>query len=279
MNVVVTGAGGMLARAVLSRLEVAGHHAVGLDREALDVTDGVAVEETVVGLGPDAVIQCAAYTEVDAAESEPDVALAVNGTGAALVARACARAGARFVYPSTDYVFNGLATAPYAPDDAPSPLGAYGRSKLAGESAAWEAGDWLIVRTAWLYGAGGPNFVATILARAREGAPLRVVDDQRGAPTWTVDLARALVSLTESAPSGIYHATNAGETTWFGLAREALRLEGLDVPVTPVCTDEFPRPAPRPRYSVLDCATTAAVVGPLRDWRAALRDAVDEGVL
>lgn len=279
MRVVLTGAGGMLARAVRGALEGGGHAVLALDRCTLDVTDRAAVERTLGDLRPGAVVQCAAYTAVDAGEREEARAVAVNAEGAAHVAVACRRYGARFVYPSTDYVFDGSAARPYPPDARPAPLNAYGRSKLVGEAAAREAGDFLILRSSWLYGAGGRNFVATVLAAARMGKPLRIVDDQRGSPTWTVHLASALVALLErDTPAGIYHVANRGETTWYGLACEAVRLTGVEAELIPVRTEDVPRPARRPRYSVLDCSATDAVIGPLPHWREALVAALREGV-
>lgn len=279
MKVLVTGANGMLARAVRDEFGCRGHEVAAYARERLDVTDAAVVDRVVRYEAPDAVIQCAAYTRVDDAEREEAAALAVNGTGTASVAAACRAVGARLVYPSTDYVFDGSASSPYAPDAEPAPINAYGRTKLAGEAAASAAGEWLVVRTSWLYGAGGRNFVRAMLDRARAGESLRVVDDQRGAPTWTRSLARVFAALLErSAPSGIYHATDRGETTWHGLAVAALELAGVDATVEPVTSDAFPRPARRPRYSVLDCAGTEAIVGELPAWRSALADALREGV-
>ena len=279
MRVLVTGARGMLARALLRELERRGHEVVGLGRDALDVTDADAVERAVREWAPDVVVQCAAYTRVDDAETDEATAFAVNAEGTRNVARACRVIGARLVYPSTDYVFDGRATSPYRPDHPPAPLNAYGRSKLAGEEAAREAGDWVVARTSWLYGAGGRNFVSTILRRAMEGVPLRVVDDQRGTPTWTGTLAVTLAGLLEAdVPSGIYHTTGRGDTTWFAFACEALRLAGIEAEIVPVPTEAFPTPARRPRYSVLDCSSTEAVVGPLPDWREALAKAMAEGL-
>lgn len=271
MRILLTGAAGMLAQTARAEFEARGHQVDALDRVALDVTDPAAVDDAVRALRPDAVLQCAAYTRVDDAEREEPEAHRINAVATAHLARACRAAGARLVYPSTDYVFDGRATAPYTTDAPTAPLGAYGRSKLAGEAAARRAGEWLVVRTSWLYGAGGKNFVDTILERARQGGALRVVADQRGAPTWTGDLARVIAGLLEQrAPSGVYHATNQGETTWYGLAMEALRLAGVEAEVTPVTTAEFPRPAPRPAYSVLDCAATEAIVGEIPGWREGL---------
>lgn len=278
MKVAVTGAGGMLARALIAELATRGHGAVPFTRAALDVTDAAAVDDALSLARPDIVVQCAAYTRVDDAEGEESRALEVNAGGTANVARACAGIRARLVYPGTDYVFPGTASAPYPPDAATAPINAYGRTKAAGEAAARAAGDALIVRTSWLYGPGGSNFVGTILRRAREGASLRVVDDQRGTPTSTLDLAAMIVALLEHAvPAGTYHATNAGETTWYGFACAALELAGVTADITPCSSSEFPRPARRPSYSVLDCSTTYAAVGAAPHWRDALATALQAG--
>jgi dTDP-4-dehydrorhamnose reductase len=273
MKVAVTGAGGMLAWALLRELAARGHDAVPFTRATLDVTDEAAVAAAISEACPDAVVQCAAYTRVDDAEADEDNAFRVNGYAADVVARACAAVGAAFVYPGTDYVFDGSARQPYATDAPTAPINAYGRSKLAGEMATLAHGRGLVVRTSWLYGPGGRNFVRTILARARTGAPLRVVDDQRGAPTSTIDLASIIVSLLErSAAPGIYHATNRGETTWFGLARAALDLAGIDADISPCASAEFPQPAARPAYSVLDCSRTWAITGAAPHWRDGLAE-------
>lgn len=279
MKVLVTGSRGMLARAMRAEAERRGHDVVAPDEAALDVTNPEDVDRVLGQAAPDAVVQCAAYTAVDLAEEHEDQAMRVNADGTAIVARACRRLGAWFVYPSTDYVFDGTASEPYRPDTEPSPLNAYGRSKLAGEAAAWEADRAFVVRTSWLYGAGGPNFPSAILKKARAGEALRVVADQRGAPTWTVDLARVFLDLLErNAPPGIYHATNGGETTWHGFARETLRLAGLPVDIEAIATSDMPRPAARPHYSVLDCSATEAIVGPMRPWQDALEAALAEGL-
>jgi dTDP-4-dehydrorhamnose reductase len=270
----------MLARAVQHEFLARGHEVDALDRAALDITDPEAVDAALHALRPNTVIQCAAYTRVDDAEREESEAFRVNAEATQHLARACRAVGARLVYPSTDYVFDGQSTTPYHPTSATNPLGAYGRSKLAGEAAAREAGEYLVVRTSWLFGAGGRNFVSTILERAGRGDELRVVDDQRGSPTWTGSLAWIVAELLERrAAAGIYHATNQGDTTWYGLAAEALRLAGLAADLSPVTTAEFPRPAPRPLYSALDSSDTIAVVGEISGWREALDLAFREGEL
>ena len=255
----VAGSGGMLGQDLVSALGNAPgnapgtHEVTAADLSSLDITDPDACRAAVAG--HDVVVNAAAWTAVDDAESHEAGAFAVNAVGAANLARACSAAGARMVQVSTDYVFSGDATSPYAEDAQPAPRSAYGRTKAAGEwavrahlpSASW------VVRTAWLYGAHGPNFVKTMARLASERDTVSVVDDQRGQPTWTVDLARAIVRLVEAqAPFGTYHGTSSGETTWFGLARAIFVELGLDpARVTPTTTDAFPRAAPRPAYSVL----------------------------
>lgn len=279
MKIIVTGAGGMLARALISTLNGGGHDVAALARADLDVTDGAAVAAAVARTRPDAVIQCAAYTRVDDAEREEADAMRVNAHATAHLAAACMDHGARLVYPSSDYVFDGTASEPYPVDAPTSPINAYGRSKLAGEIAA-AAADALVVRTSWLYGAGGRNFVGTIAARAREGMPLRVVDDQRGAPTSTRSLARMIMLLLErAAPTGIWHATNTGDTTWYGLAREATSAAGIEADITPVASAEFPQVARRPAYSVLDCTRTYALAGAAPSWQDALAVEIGAGLL
>ena len=271
MRWLVTGAAGMLGRDVVAVLS--GADVTALGRAELDVTDADAVDHAV--RGHDVVVNTAAWTDVDGAETAEAAATAVNGTGPAHLAAACARHGTRLVQISTDYVFDGAASAPYAEDAPTGPRSAYGRGKLAGERAVLttlpDAG--YVVRTAWLYGQHGRNFVATMarLAAAREF--LDVVDDQRGQPTWSLDLAHRVVDLVRAdAPAGVYHATSSGETTWFGLARAVFEQLGLDPSrVRPTTTDAFPRPAPRPAYSVLGHAGWArAGLSPMRPWGEAL---------
>ncbi|HEY7718281.1 MAG TPA: dTDP-4-dehydrorhamnose reductase, partial [Pedococcus sp.] len=228
--------------------------------------------------GHDVVVNCAAYTAVDDAETHEADAFALNGVGAANLARASAAHGARMVHVSTDYVFAGDATSPYAEDAPLAPRSAYGRTKAAGEWAvrAHCPQSW-VVRTAWLYGAGGGNFVKTMARLAGERETLAVVDDQRGQPTWTVDVADAVVRLvTSDAPFGVWHGTSQGETTWHGFTREIFTLLGLDPErVQPTTTDAFPRPAPRPAYSVLGHgAWERAGLAPLPHWRDSLAKAL-----
>jgi dTDP-4-dehydrorhamnose reductase len=274
----VAGAGGMLGRDLVEVLGDRKHTA--LSHAELDITDAAAVLGAVDG--HDIVVNAAAWTAVDDAESHEAAAFAVNALGAANLAAACAQTSARLVHVSTDYVFSGAfsgdATTPY-PERAPmAPRSAYGRTKAAGEWAvrATLPEQAYVVRTAWLYGAHGGNFVKTMVRLAGERETLDVVDDQRGQPTWSRDVAGQIVALVEAdAPAGTYHATSAGETTWFGLARRIFELLGTDPErVRPTTSDRFPRPAPRPAYSVLGHdAWQAAGLAPIRDWRAALDQA------
>src|SRR5215475_6063377 len=275
----VTGAAGMLAHDLIGQLETAGSSVVGLDRRALDVTDRHAVSEAFAAHRPDVVVNCAAWTAVDDAEASEAAALRVNGDGTTHVASACDASGAVMVQISTDYVFAGDATTPYHEDDPTGPRTAYGRTKLAGEQAvrALLPDNGYIVRTAWLYGAGGPNFVRTMIGLERTKDTLDVVDDQRGQPTWTADLADCVIRLVDAAvvgaaPPGIYHGTSGGDGTWFDLARETFRLLGADpARVRPTTSDAYVRPAPRPAYSVLGHDRwREAGIAPIRDWRAAL---------
>ncbi|MBX6767106.1 MAG: dTDP-4-dehydrorhamnose reductase, partial [Actinomadura rubrobrunea] len=276
MTWLVVGAGGMLGTELVRRLRGRGRDVVALTRADLDVRDAAAVRDALRRHRPAAVVNCAAWTAVDDAEANEDAALAVNGTAVRTLAAACGDVDATLVQISTDYVFDGRADRPYPEDARPAPVSAYGRTKLAGERAVLETGRGYVVRTAWLYGAHGPNFVRTMTRLAAERDTVEVVDDQRGQPTWTGDLAEQIIALVGSgAPPGVYHGTNAGETTWYGLAREVFALLGLDPDrVRPTTTDRFPRPAPRPAYSVLGHDRWAqAGLKPMRDWREALHAA------
>ncbi|MFI9485493.1 dTDP-4-dehydrorhamnose reductase [Promicromonospora sp. NPDC052451] len=263
----VVGAAGMLGQDVLAAATRAGHEVSGAGRAELDVTDAVAVRGAVAGY--DVVVNCAAWTAVDAAEEHEAEAFAVNATAAAHLARAAAAAGARLVHVSTDYVFDGVATEPY-PEDAPvAPRSAYGRTKAAGEWAVRaEAPDAVVVRTAWLYGAGGRCFPRTIARVAGERDRLSVVDDQTGQPTWTADVADLIVRLVAArVPGGIYHGTSSGQVTWWGFAREVVASAGHATPVDTTTSAEYQLPAPRPAYSVLGHARLRAVgVEPIGDW-------------
>jgi len=272
VRVLVTGAGGMLGTAVVPALERAGHEAIALTRAELDVTDAARVRAAVVDRSPEWVCHLAAFTDVDGCESRPEHALRVNGEGAGHVAAAAREAGAAVLSISSDYVFAGDDPRPRRESDPVGPVSAYGRSKLAGEEAVRAANPrHLIVRTAWLYGRGGRNFVDTIRERALAGIPLAVVDDQRGSPTWTVDLATALLALMETSATGTLHATNAGDCTWYEFACEICAQVGAHVDVARRSSADLARPARRPAYSVLDTSQLRQRLGhELPHWRDGL---------
>lgn len=271
-KVLVTGAGGMLAADLVPVLRAAMHDVVPCGRDRLDVLDAQQARAVLLAERPQVVVHCAAYTNVDGAEADPQGALAVNRDGARHVAEACKAVGAAMVYVSTDYVFDGRARMPYRVDDPPNPLGVYGRSKLEGELAVRKAlAEHFIVRTSWLYGHGGKNFVDTMRKLGRERPELAVVDDQVGSPTWTRDLAEAIGDLIETTRYGVYHVTGRGTCSWYGLTRKILELEGLATPVHPITTAELGRPAPRPLYSVLDTSKLEEVgIEPLPRWEDSL---------
>jgi dTDP-4-dehydrorhamnose reductase len=271
MKILVPGAGGMLGRDVVEALAARGHEVVGMSHEELDVTDGPQVDEAVGRLRPDAIVNCAAFTDVDGAESNERQAMAVNDTGAGLLAVAAGTVGAKVVYPSTDYVFDGNKGAPYVESDMPHPLSAYGRTKLAGEtSVAVANGQHLIVRTSWLFGAGGRNFIETMLRLGVEQPEVLVVSDQVGTPTYTRHLAGAIALLAESDDYGIHHVTGSGSCSWFEFAQEIFDQAGLETRVMAARTQMLGRPAPRPAYSVLGSELPEPTVLP--NWRAALAE-------
>ena len=271
MRILVTGAGGILGTSLGERLR--GAHTLYLwGREEADLTDEAQVKAAARGIAFDAVVHAAAMTNVDGCESEPDQAMRVNRDATRHVADLARERNATFVYVSTDYVFDGTKRSPYLEEDATAPINAYGRSKLEGERAAVASGARaVIVRTSWLFGPGGKNFVDTIASKLERGESLRVVDDQKGSPTYSRDLAHAIELLLRRGSVGTVHATNSGATTWYGLAREIARALGSDAPIEPVTTEEFPRPAARPRYSVLSGARFRAWTGEnLRPWEEAV---------
>lgn len=280
MKYLITGAAGMLGQDL--QLALAGRDVTALTRVDLDITDLAAVRAAVAS--HDVVINASAFTKVDDAEEHEDEAFAVNATGAGNLAIAVSENHGRLVQISTDYVFDGSATAPYDEATPHSPISAYGRTKAEGERLALRLNPngTYVVRTAWLYGAGGPNFAKTILKAAASNETVSVVTDQLGQPTWTGDVARQIVELLDAeAPPGIYHATNAGQASWFDFTREIFRVVGLDPNrVLPTTSTQFVRPAPRPDYSVLGHdAWTRIGVSPMRNWRAALSAAHSAGVL
>jgi dTDP-4-dehydrorhamnose reductase len=279
VRVLVTGAGGMLGGVAVRQLGARGHDVVACDRHVLDITNELQVRTVITRARPDAVLHCAAYTAVDMAESEPDVAHAVNAVGAAHVSDAAAAVGARFVYVSTDYVFDGAQSEPYAADAPTAPLGVYARTKLAGELAALAHDTGIVVRISWVYGKGGKTFGSRLLDNARTGQTIRAIADQRSVPSWVEDVAETLIRLLErNAPAGIYHASNSGGASWYEFAREAVRLARLTADVEPVDLADLPMPAPRPHYSVLDVSATERLIGPIRSWNDALAAAVHDGL-
>jgi dTDP-4-dehydrorhamnose reductase len=253
MRLLVLGSGGMLGRAVARDAARLGHDVVALGHADLDVTDAANVGRIVAAVGPRAIVNCAGFTDVDGAEALEARALRVNGDGAGHVARAAADAGARVVHVSTDYVFDGGKGEPWLESDPVAPLQAYGRTKLAGEHAVAAANaEHAIVRTAWLFGAGGPNFVETMLRLGAERDEVTVVTDQRGGPTWTGHLAPALVEIAERRGDvGVFHAAGTGECSWYEFAVEILDRARLHCRAVPTTSEAFARPARRPAYSVL----------------------------
>lgn len=270
MKVLVTGAAGQLGTDVVAAF--ADHEVVALARADLDVTSEPAVVAAVRDHGPDLVVHCAAFTAVDAAEDDPDAAWAVNALGSWWVARACALGGAAMVYVSTDYVFDGTLARPYTEFDAVAPQGVYARSKAAGEALVRQTlAEHYVVRTSWVLGEHGGNFVKTMLRLGRERGAVSVVDDQRGSPTFTADLAPAIRQLAVTGRHGTWHLANSGSCSWFELASRTFELAGLDVDCTPTSTAAFGAKAPRPAASVLDTRLARlAGIDPLPRWEDSL---------
>jgi len=275
--ILVTGARGLLGRALgapLGRLAPRPEALRLTDVEDLDVTDPGAVAAAMQALRPRTVFHLAAWTDVDGAEREPAKARRLNVEAAEEVARAAAAVGALVIHMSTDFVFDGTKAEPYAEDDPPRPQSIYARTKAESEVCVRQAapGSHLVVRTAWLYGAGGKNFVEAVLAAARRGEPLRVVTDQVGCPTWNEDLVRAILALLETEARGTFHACGAGEASRYDLAVETVRAAGIDVPVEPITTADVPRPAVRPARAVLSTEKLARTTGfRFPPWRESVR--------
>ncbi len=284
MRLLITGAAGMLGTDVRLVADAAGHDVAAMSRTQLDITDADAASAIVAELRPEVIVNCAAFTNVDAAESDPDAAAAVNAVGAGNVADAAANTGAWVVHVSTDYVFDGAGTRPYLESDPTGPRSIYGSTKLLGERAVALRSPkrHTIVRTAWLFGTAGPCFPTTMLKLAAERDTINVVDDQVGCPTFTGHLAEALIAFATAAaaaagpngggvrpPLGIFHVAGSGQCSWFEFARETLARAGAAATVLPCTTDEFPRPARRPAFSVLRSARDAPV---LPDWREGLEE-------
>ncbi|MGP1309405.1 MAG: dTDP-4-dehydrorhamnose reductase [Phycisphaerales bacterium] len=271
-SILVLGADGMLARAFRERLQSG---ASFLGRAGCDITDANSVKDAVTPVVR-TVINCAAYTNVDGAETDEAAATRLNGEAVSILAARCVEVGATLVHFSTDYVFDGRATSPYATDHPRDPLGAYGRSKAAGETAL-EASRcaWLCLRTSWLYAPWGKNFVRTIATLSRERDSLRVVADQRGRPTSCRTLADITMRMLDAGARGMHHGCDGGECTWHEFAQAIAARVNPGCAVDPCTTAEFPRPAPRPAYSVLDLSKTEALIGPIPHWSAALSDTLD----
>ena len=274
----ITGAGGLLGSALATVMGHRGIQYIALTKADLDVTDGCATEECIKADNPDVVFHCAAFTDVDRAEAEQKASFIVNADGASNVARACKTVGARMVFFSTDYVFDGAKRTPYSPDDKPNPLSTYGESKLAGESLVTASGvDVLLIRTSWLYGAVGRNLVDTVIQGARKGKTLQLVDDQIGSPTWAKHMAEITLDLVSHRVSGTYHVTDSGEASWYDLGREALSICGLQCEIKPISSEDWRAPAPRPRYSVLNSSNAEAILGRrMTPWRKALKRFLEE---
>jgi len=269
VKVLVTGAGGMLGQDVLRAAAAANHEVVALGHDELDVRRGRLVREAIGREEPHAVINCAAWSDVDGAEADEAAATEVNGAAAGALAAAAVEVGASIVHPSTDYVFDGTKREPYVESDPVNPINAYGRSKLAGEHAVAEANPrHFVVRTSWLFGAGGKNFVETMLGLAGGRGHVLVVRDQVGCPTYTAHLAEALVRLIDGESYGLHHLAGQGECSWYEFAGEIFEQAGVDCRAMSCTSDEFPRPATRPAYSVLRTQRDYGLLLP--DWREGL---------
>lgn len=253
MRILVTGVKGQLGHDVVNELNKRGHTPIGVDVEEMDITDAAAVEQEMKGGDLDAVIHCAAYTAVDAAEDNQELCMLVNAEGTRNIARICKELDVKMIYISTDYVFDGEGERPWEPDDARDPLNVYGESKYQGELAVEEYLEkYFIVRIAWVFGVNGKNFIKTMLRLAENQKEINVVNDQIGSPTYTYDLAVLLADMVETEKYGRYHATNEGLCTWYEFAQEIFKQAGVDVKVNPVTSEEFPAKAKRPHNSRMD---------------------------
>jgi dTDP-4-dehydrorhamnose reductase len=276
MKILVTGAKGMLGTDVCDVL-AKNHEVIPRDIDDFDITNLEATVRAFRSIGAEVTIHLAAFTDVEACEDRRTHAFRCNGLATMYVAKAARQIGSRLIYLSTDYVFDGTKREPYLETDPPAPINFYGLTKLYGEAYVRQLmPEHLIIRTSWLFGPNGRNFIDTILAKARQGEPLRVVDDQRGCPTYTLDLARGLANALEAGLEGTLHMTNSGDTTWFGLAEHALALAGIAVDIRPVTTDAYPSKARRPANSVLaSLVGDAAGLEPLPGWQDALKHHLD----
>lgn len=273
MKVLVTGANGMLGQDLCPILEDIGCFVIPTDYDTLDITDPEATNKAMKEIHPDLVVHCAAYTNVDKAEKDYDGAYKLNVTGTANVAKAASEVGATMVYISTDYVFDGSKEGvPCLPTDKPSPISVYGETKFLGEAEVQKyCNKFYIARTSWLYGICGKNFVETMLGLGEKGTPLKVVDDQTGSPTWTVDLVNGIIKLLNK-PYGVYHLSGRGETTWYNFAKKIFELENLKVDLSPCTTEEFPRDAKRPKYSYMENIPEIEAQNLMRPWESGLVD-------
>lgn len=278
MKILVTGAAGQLGFDVCRELAKRGIEHKGIDRSDLDICDKAAVREYLLAYAPEAVIHCAAYTAVDKAEDEPELCLAVNAGGTQNLAEVCKQLGAKLLYISTDYVFDGQGEQFYAVDDRPAPINIYGESKLAGERAVKNSLEkYFIVRTSWMFSCRGNNFVRTILGLAGVNKELGVVCDQIGSPTYAADLAKLLVDMVQTEKYGVYHASNEGVCSWAEFAEEIFKLAGRKTVVKPVSSGEFAAKAKRPLNSRLSKKSLdEAGLGRLPDWQDALRRCLKE---
>lgn len=282
-KILVVGCGGMLGQALVKQLMgkcelvQAAWPDANESQELLDITKQTEVDKFIKKYQPNIVFNCAAYTDVDGAEDDENTAFSVNGIGAGILAHSCKDNNSLLVHISTDYVFDGDGVGPYSVDDVTGPIGAYGRGKLAGEELIKKSGcAFTIIRTSWLFGSGGKNFVDTILKLASEKDKIKVVDDQVGCPTYTVDLAECMVSLTEKDSRGVYHFCNGPECSWYEFACEIVKLSKSDCEVLPCGSDEYTTKAQRPGYSVLDVSETVKVIGEIRSWQDCLSEYIKE---
>jgi len=274
MKVLVTGSAGMLAKDLIPLLSKRGYEVLAPQEDKLDITNLKVVKDVVDKLAPALVTNCAAYTNVDGAEKQEHQALMVNGLGVHNLCLLCQERDIPLVHFSTDYVFDGTKPSPYTIYDETNPVNAYGRSKLLGEKyVMWLLTKFYLIRTSWLFGLQGKNFIETMLELGQKQKQVSVVNDQRGCPTWTRHLAEATISLMETGRYGVYHITNSEPTTWFDFTKEIFRLSGINTAVMPVTSEQFPRPAKRPANSVLDHFPLKEVTGrDMPSWKEALRE-------
>lgn len=265
-KILVTGSYGMLGQDLCPTLSDNGYDVIETDKDSFDITKPDMVENFISKKTPDIIIHCAAYTNVDGAEEDFMTAELINVKGTENLAKVCAKNNVPLVYISTDYVFDGEKNTPYTTDDEPNPINIYGKTKLGGEEVIKKyCAKYYIIRTSWLYGHHGKNFVETMLS-LRDNSEIKVVDDQKGCPTWTMDLSDGIIKIINNETCGTYHVCGNGETSWFEFAKEVFKQAGISVNIVPCTTSEFPRPAKRPKYSVMDNN------GICRDWKLALKD-------